>query len=203
MSLLCAALASTSLMIAAGPECGSVCGPAACCGGARPWVSRAIVGPDARVCRDDRQPGPAYYGANPCDSTLIWVRIGNTVTMISPWERVEGTGNLMVMERARRNWLRDNGYTGSVRTFRNPVYSACGDTCGAPAPADGEEDAAAPNPREIKPRAILKLREDIPRRRPRLEVRGEPVRFVLPDSTSVAVVEQAVALETTELASAE
>ena len=202
MSLLCAALASTTLMFAAGPDCGASCGSPACRDGARVWVSRAIVGPEARVCRDGREPGPAYYGAGPCDDARVAVRIGNTVTVVSAWQRIDGTGNLRTLERARRGWLRDHGYTGSVRTFRNPIYRTCGGACEAPPPADDEE-AAAPGAREIKPRAILKLREDIPRRRPRLEVRGEPVRFMMPDSTSVALAEEAAALETTELAAAE
>lgn len=141
----------------------------------RVWIGRTILGGVERSTPYGwGDPGPAKYGASEHDNTVIYVRVGgHVITAVNPWERIDGTGNLMTLERGRQQWLRENGYTGGVRTFVNPRYGAV-DTELTDAGTPGER--AVPGRREIQPRGIIELREDIPRRRPRLEVRAdEPV----------------------------
>lgn len=85
-------------------------------------------------------PGPAAYGAGEFDARTIAVRVGQTRIGISPWVRVNSdtsNGVRAKIERERQLWLRQHGYTGGVRTFRNhtPEHNA-----DAQAEAEGNPD---------------------------------------------------------------
>ncbi len=80
----------------------------------------------------------------------------NTSRKLFNWDRVEATSELFrVLELARRDWLRSNGYLG-VRTFTS-------DTPRRSAGASGE----------IRPRATFQRPDDMPRTRSREQVRED------------------------------
>lgn len=108
-------------------------------------------------------PGPERYGApNNLDPDVL-VDVGPQVVRangpfntsgvrISPWVRVNGE-SLPRHERARAFWLREHGFTGGVRTHVNPhtLNSLL----------NGEEPPRRAE--DIKPRATIQLRPDLPR----------------------------------------
>ncbi len=72
------------------------------------------------------------------------------------WTRVEATAELFrILETARLDWLRSNGYFG-VQTFTSGAERAEGEARG-----------------EIRPRATFQRPEDMPRTRSREQVRGD------------------------------
>lgn len=139
--------------------------------------------------RGCEQPGPAAYGAIDQGET-VYARIGGLTVGFSPWQRWNDESYPM-HESARQNWLKDHGYTGGVRTFRNDIIWDNPDLR-----AEGETPVWK---REIKPRLILPMPEDMPRLRSRMQVDagkiheaiarfGAPQRvaMVLPQATSLA-----------------
>lgn len=131
----------------------------------REWRGRTIVGGRAQeMPLAWGRPGPASYGADEYDFRTLPARVGNVQVAVSPWVEIPNRGSLGRMERARQQWLREHGYVGGTRVFRNPVY----DRPDAYAKADG------PKADETRWHII-----QIPvRRAPRFEVRAEPAEGV-------------------------
>lgn len=129
----------------------------------RPFIGRTIVGTTPRYPYPWGNPGPAAYGAGELDGSVVHARVGNLVVPVSPWVRIEGEGSLERLERARGDWLREQGFTGGVRHF------------GAIARPDDSESSSSWKDR-YQWRTI-----EIPRgSKPRFEVRVDPAprRFV-------------------------
>jgi len=65
------------------------------------------------------------YGADPYDHPpVIYVRRDHQVIAINPWADLRGDSRIGFedLERARQQWLREQGYVQSVRTHKNPRY---------------------------------------------------------------------------------
>jgi hypothetical protein len=88
----------------------------------RLWRSRPLVngGPEHRSTGN---PGAEAYGAWGEEDQVVHVRIGRTTVPISPWQQYT-LGGMQTFERARQQWLSENGYTGGVRTFRKKETEA-------------------------------------------------------------------------------
>ncbi|TVQ62707.1 MAG: hypothetical protein EA378_05100 [Phycisphaerales bacterium] len=153
----------------------------------RLWVGRDFIGGAERplpLLR--REPGPTAYGAPSADLRLIRARINNSVVGINPWARIHGIGSLETLESARNQWLKENGYTGGVRTFVNPRHresylnSPAGRRHALAAYAHQGQHRATPRhpgdrpTGEIRPRATFELPADMPRFTPRMQVLGSP-----------------------------
>ncbi len=69
-------------------------------------------------------PGPNAYGVPASDDSRYYARVGNLVVGASPWVRVDDDSSVQRIERARQQWLREQGYTVFPRVFRNPVRSS-------------------------------------------------------------------------------
>jgi hypothetical protein len=101
------------------------------------------------------EPGPAAYGAQEMDSQVVYGRHGLfNVMPVSPWHRIDQP-QYRDLEAARNAWLKENGYTGGVRTFVNQAIVA------------GASDEG-----EIRPAMILDRPIDTPAFKRRMEVRG-------------------------------
>lgn len=138
----------------------------------RVWVSRAFTNtPDRTWDVDAREPGTAYYGAVPGESSRVYARVDQLVVSYSPWQRLGREGQAR-LEQARNDWLQERGYTGGVRTFINDhaLRRAMAEHARASAatPAAQVEER-----REIRPRAVIELAPDVPRFRSRMQVRAE------------------------------
>jgi hypothetical protein len=120
----------------------------------REWIGRPNIGPrTTQWPLDWSDPGPAAYGAGEYDDPTVYALVGQTVVTFSPWEAFEGIG-LSHLESARQDWLKEQGYTGGVRTFRNEAYS-------------GTRVAAS----KIEPRATIQLGPEITKFKSRMQVR--------------------------------
>lgn len=147
------------------------------------WLGERFIGgePD-QVVLDWGSPGPTAYGASQFDAQRVYVHVGHVRFSISPWSHIGGD-SLGYLENARNQWLKENGYVGGVRTFVNDLY------------LDGEHGGRHAS-REIKPRAVIELPDDMPRFRSRERVQAPAkapcdlsgARIVLPDSASRALV---------------
>lgn len=122
----------------------------------REWIGRPIIGPrTSEWPLDWAAPGPAAYGADEFDGSSVYALVGQTVVAFSPWEAFEGIG-LQHLEAARQDWLREQGFTGGVRTFRNEAYN-------------GRTRIAA---HKIEPRATIQLGPEITKFKSRMQVRS-------------------------------
>ncbi|GMV27295.1 MAG: hypothetical protein AMXMBFR58_33260 [Phycisphaerae bacterium] len=140
------------------------------------WISRGHIGdPEGKFPREYRlawgSPGPAAYGAFEDDFSDVQVRVNEVAVAINPWESIPEAG-YQHLERGREAWLRENGFTGGVRTFTNPVFRREQATVLAKA-----EPAKLP-----EPRMIIDLPPDMPRFKKRQEVDARPVRSYEPGS---------------------
>jgi hypothetical protein len=157
----------------------------------RLWVGRPVIG--------GRQgayplgwpgPGPEAYGAMDNQGAVVYAKTGHQIVQLSPWVRVEPEG-LKQLRRAQDFWLKEQGYTGGVRTFVNDLYMPAATEQVASADAPAEPLAAAPESKkgaEGLPEPIVKFEvpADIPRRRNRIRVEG--VRFSWPLASPAAAV---------------
>ncbi|MDX2132648.1 MAG: hypothetical protein SFY69_11420 [Planctomycetota bacterium] len=107
-------------------------------------------------------PGAAAYGAHD-DGQTVYARVGELTIGISPWQRWNDE-SFPMHEAARQQWLKEQGYTGGVRTFVNDLSHAEGHVT---------------QPREIRPHFIIPVPEDAVRFRSRMEVNAEQVRKAL------------------------
>lgn len=112
--------------------------------------------------------GPEHFGAEPTYQPLIVTRVGAELLLISPWEQ-SGESGLRHFDRARAEWLRKQGYTGGVRTFRNPNTNRLGSVSPAGTSA------------QPVPAGWFRAPADMPRTRP-----VEHVRYSLPPGMSPA-----------------
>lgn len=130
-------------------------------------VQGRVWAPDS--CCDCANPGAAYYGAAD-EGQIVYARIGQLTVGISPWEALNDE-SFPLLESARRQWLAEHGYTGGVRTFMNDAQEV----------ADVRSEAApeAEWKREIKPRWVIPVPEDMPRLRQRMEVDARGAREAL------------------------
>lgn len=126
----------------------------------RIWVSRPIVS-DAygHFPIAWPSPGPNHYGAYGNDCATAYAVVNHTVVSFSPWIRFRGE-TMKGYEAARRQWLREHGYTGGVRTFVSET---------AALPEEGQQ-ASAVRKGLPEPRAVFQLAPDAPRAKNRLRV---------------------------------
>lgn len=115
--------------------------------------------------RDARDTGAASsHGAAGQEDAVILVHVGHRHTAaINPFEPV---GDVLIegqrlpmetrrkLEDARQRWLRDNGYTGGVRTFTN------------------EHAEPAPKATKIEPRGVIELNPEVTKFKSRMQVRA-------------------------------
>lgn len=135
----------------------------------RLWVGRPVMGAiqQGPYPLGWGEPGPEAYGAFDNQDARVPVRIGHLVVGITPWERVHQSG-LQDYENARNFWLREQGYTGGVRTFVNDLY------VWAPSAASPEEGKQVQAPGEIVPRATIQVPVEMrQRRRLRVDAGGD------------------------------
>lgn len=116
----------------------------------RMWIGRGFIGGE-RTYRpiDWAGPGPDRYGAAENDGSIVYTRRGFTTVAFTPWVQITGADRgpsvgLEDFERARAQWLRENGYTGGVRTIVNPAASA-----GSSVASRGD----------IKPRGTIRMKQ--------------------------------------------
>ncbi|MEM7754475.1 MAG: hypothetical protein AAF297_02450 [Planctomycetota bacterium] len=142
----------------------------------RLWVDRTIVGGAPREWPLDLGgPGPAFYGAPDSQRADVFVRRDAQVIAINGWNSIEPE-TLYPLENARQFWLKEQGYTGGVRTFINPAV------------------LRGVTPREvvIEPRAKFRTPADAPRIQRRMHVSlpahdVSEVRIFLPDTAPIAM----------------
>lgn len=123
-------------------------------------ISVTAASPDYVDCRTREA---ARYGAVGDEHRRVYARIGHTTISYSPWTVIESRG-LQNLEHLRVEWLRREGYTGGVRTFRKDSSSA----------PEGEPSASAePQPArekfEMQPIMVIPIPEGA-RRTPRYRV---------------------------------
>lgn len=157
----------------------------------RLWMTRPIMGPGhgpyAQVGDELRQ----AYGAPPGDDTLILARHNQTLQLISPWRAMDSRV-FSGLEADRQQWLRDNGYTGGVRTFVNDAYVGHGPMHGP----QGMHGDHAVN----EPRAVIEIDPTVTKFRKRMRVDIGEYQKALDRAAGVAPT--AVIAETTDTAKA-
>jgi hypothetical protein len=139
--------------------------------GGRLWVSSSA--------HDVSEPGPKAYGAPANDDTVIYARVVNHAVSISPWQHQE----VRSLEAARQEWLKENGYTGGVRTFVNDASPAAR-MVAATEPASTNEVPGVR--RTIEPRGIIQFAPEATKFRKRMQVRAVPHTVVVRQPRAVA-----------------
>lgn len=140
----------------------------------RLWFGPVVMGGvTTPFVADSANPGAASYGALPGGREQVYARVGELVVAINPFHRWNDNVH-PAFERARAEYLQEQGYTGGVRTFMNDA-NFLGQMQVMPARADaGAADTAdapaAIDPRHIQPRAVIELAPDAPRFRSRMRV---------------------------------
>lgn len=149
--------------------------------GGKEWVQFTEVGGDyPRATRSAFEPGQNAYGASESDDSVAYVRLSSGfIAAISPWQRIDpaeipinaldaatrdwireyGMTNQYIwaeLEEGRQNWLRERGYTYSVRTFTGYGY-----------PEDQANAGGA-----IKPVTVIERPTDQPRFKQKMQVRA-------------------------------
>ncbi|XVJ59414.1 MAG: hypothetical protein HEQ23_08420 [Tepidisphaera sp.] len=146
------------------------------------WRGETFVGGVERYATDSGSPGAMAYGASGDEGVVANLRVGPYVIGINPFEEIRAEGKeiprqiLTKMEDARNQWLKDRGYVGGVRTFRNPA---------AP--------AAAKQAIDLTPKAVIPAPTDLPRVRNRMEVRATTPMMNLAGATRVSMPNQMMA----------
>ena len=126
----------------------------------REWSSRGITRDFAPAMRWGA-PGPAHYGADEFDTSRVYVRRGSAMIVVSPWVALDTSG-LRDAEEARLDWLREWGYVGGVRTFRNHRAAESSQTSAEP----GELRPGI----DFNPAATIRVPARLRRERPRFQV---------------------------------
>jgi hypothetical protein len=162
------------------------------------WISRTVVGGQLLPQRLGwPAQGPAAYGAAETDASLVYVRVGpkNRLVAFSPWinqpdESVRLDFNVALpseikqVREAREQWLRENGYIGAVREFRNTPQTS------GTQPADST--ILRTQPVKIRsglpePRAVLELSPEVTKFRARQRVDARPTNFAPGEATRISV----------------
>jgi hypothetical protein len=110
-------------------------------------------------------PGPEYYGAYDHPEATVYARVGHLVVGVNAWESINQRG-LKRLEGARAFWLKEQGFTGGVRTMVNDA------NLWQPREPEAADHAAAGTP---LPRATITIPADLPRQHRRLRVDAAPV----------------------------
>ena len=146
----------------------------------REWISRPITR-DFAPALQWGAPGPAHYGAAEFDFSRVYVRQGAAMIVVSPWVALD-TNGMKGVERARLDWLREMGYVGGVRTFRDwremAAAEGVGDGAGAQVQTRGEPGQLRPGI-DFHPAATIRVPDAMRRARPRFQV-IRPVEEVAP-----------------------
>lgn len=127
----------------------------------REWLSQPSGNDEEHSARDWRTPSPSAYGASEDSHAIVYVRVGQVIVTINPWERQEGFERRH-LEQARQDWLKEHGYIGGVRTFTNDSKPT--------KTADASEKALP------QPRATIQLSPEVTRFRSRMQVQREPMK---------------------------
>ncbi|MCB9840607.1 MAG: hypothetical protein H6809_03020 [Phycisphaeraceae bacterium] len=130
----------------------------------RLWISRGVTR-DFEPALDWGRPGPAHYGAPEDPYVRVYVREGASMITVSPWSELH-TNGLRNAERARVQWLREQGFVGGVRTFVNPRAAASGEAMGDVSAEPGQLRPGI----DFHPRATIRVPANIRRERPRFQV---------------------------------
>ncbi len=131
--------------------------------------------------RSAYNPGPNAYGAPEDDNSVVYVRLSSGfIAAISPWEAIDpaelpmtalnaatrdwireyGMTNQYIwteLEEGRQAWLRERGYTYSVRSFTGYGYP--------------EEEPQANGQGQIKPVTVMERPTDQPKFKQKMQVR--------------------------------
>lgn len=162
------------------------------------WISRSVLGGQPLPQRLGwPAQGPAAYGAAETDASLVYVRVGpkNRLVAFSPWidqpdESVRLDFNVALpseikqVREAREQWLRENGYVGAVREFRNTLQTS------GTVPSDATILRSKPPAVRSglpEPRAVLELSPEVTKFRARQRVDARPTRFAPGEATRVSV----------------
>jgi len=139
----------------------------------REWISRGITR-DFDPAWHWGAPGPAHYGAGEHDFSRVYISQGSAMIVVSPWVSLS-TNGLKNADHARVQWLREWGYVGGVRTFRNHR-----------APASADQQTSVPVDMnqlrpgiDFHPRATIRVPANLRRERPRFQV-VRPVEQIQP-----------------------
>lgn len=140
--------------------------------GGRVWVSPAVGS------FENEEPGAAAYGAHVGDDTIIYGRIGHLAISISPWQ-VQSEPRL---EAARQEWLKENNFTGGVRTFVND-HGASAHTL-----ASSSDGSSTPSTirTPIQPRGVIEISPEATKFRKRMQVRATPHTVVVRPAIAIA-----------------
>jgi hypothetical protein len=123
----------------------------------RLWIGHPIIGGTAGpYLQDLGEPGPLSYGADQDRSSYLYAHIGQLALSLDPWTAIPEEG-MYPFEDARNQWLKENGYTGGVRTFVNDLYLF-------------RRDAQPTSLTSITPHASFQLAPDMPRHQGRMRV---------------------------------
>jgi hypothetical protein len=143
--------------------------------GGRMWISASVGS------FDNQEPGPAAYGAHAGDDTVIYGRIGHLAISMSPWqEQAEPR-----LEAARQEWLKENNFTGGVRSFVNDASPAAQAMASSGAPEVPSVRVRTP----ITPRGVIEVSPEATKFRQRMQVRATPHTVVVRPAIAVAVAE--------------
>jgi len=131
----------------------------------RLWVGRPIIGgiQQGPYAVDTGTPGTDAYGAFGADadpSNVVYARVCHLVVGVDPWQTIPEQGYSRY-EHARNFWLKEQGYTGGVRTFVNDL------NVWKPESGQAQASTAGSDP---TPRATIQLPADMPRQRRRIRV---------------------------------
>jgi hypothetical protein len=139
----------------------------------RLWVDRPILGAiqQGPYAIADGSPGPDAYGAFDRPDATVYARVGHLVVGVNAWDSIDQEG-LKRLEHARNFWLKEQGYTGGVRTMVNDANLWMRQEPPAP-----EHASAGGVP---LPRATITLPADLPRQHRRLRVDAAPAPVRLP-----------------------
>ncbi|MGH7243373.1 MAG: hypothetical protein ACREJD_08150 [Phycisphaerales bacterium] len=149
--------------------------------GGKEWNEFTQVGGDYPLAtRSAFSPGQNEYGASESDDSVCYVRLSSGfIAAISPWQRIDpaempmdqlnaatrdwireyGSTNQYIwaeLEAGRQAWLRERGYTYSVRTFSGYGYP---------------EDQANAGGSQIKPVTVMERPTDQPKFKQKMQVR--------------------------------
>lgn len=140
----------------------------------RLWHGHAIIGGTPSHHASCAQPGALAYGARD-HGQVVLARVGHLSVGISPWQRWNDE-SFPRYEAARQQWLREQGYTGGVRTLMNDLAHHHPAHEHGHAAIEGDAPVA---PREIRPLFIIPIPEDATRLRQRMQVDASQVREAL------------------------
>jgi hypothetical protein len=142
-------------------------------------------------------PGPTYFGSSDRHAPTAFVRIGTQAIAISPWISLDSQ-SFPTHEAGRGLWLREQGFTGGVRTHVHPsVIQQVTESDNRHASADTGK-SSVPQPRAtIRVIPTLGDPQAVPARRQR-DVAAPQNRYSWPASAPAAVVARTTPMDPIE-----